>query len=140
MTDKLSTALRSANMKAIRGRDTGPEMCVRKVIFALGYRYRLHVRGLPGTPDLVFSSRRQVIFVHGCFWHQHEGCKRATIPQSNVDFWRDKLERNVCRDAENVRALNAAGWRTLVIWECETKDAASLKNALLRFLGALRKL
>ena len=134
MTDKLSKARRSANMRAVRGQDTRPEICVRQVAHALGYRFRLQRSELPGKPDIVFIGKRKVIFVHGCFWHQHKGCKRASMPQSNVTFWRNKLARNVTRDADQLRSLEAVGWTALVVWECETKDKLKLAKQLSRFL------
>ena len=134
MTDTVSGEHRSANMRAVRAKDTKPELTVRRLTHGMGYRYRLHDRSLPGTPDLVFRSRRSVIFVHGCFWHRHTGCDRATEPQSNVEFWRPKLLQNAARDKRQLRALRKGGWRTLVIWECETKDRRSLSSRLRRFL------
>jgi DNA mismatch endonuclease, patch repair protein len=111
-------------------------MRVRSVVHRLGFRYRLHRRDLPGSPDLVFGPRRKVIFVHGCFWHLHPGCKGARIPASRrEEYWLPKLTRNVRRDADNVAALEAAGWRVLTVWECETKDEAALERGLRRFLN-----
>lgn len=121
-------------MARVRNRDTRPEMVVRRLAHRLGYRYRLHKAGLPGRPDLVFRSRRKIIFVHGCFWHGHAKCRRATVPKSNQDFWRDKLQRNADRDAAQIAALRAAGWDTLVIWECQTKDSAGLALKIRSFL------
>lgn len=117
---------RSAQMALIRGRDTKPEMRVRKALHATGLRYRLHDRRLPGAPDLVFPSRRIALFVHGCFWHQHPGCTAARMPKSRLDFWEPKLAGNVARDARHMVELKAAGWTPLVIWECETRDAQRL--------------
>ncbi len=111
-------------MARVRGRDTKPEMAVRRYLHARGLRFRLHRRGLPGKPDLVFPSRRVAVFVHGCFWHQHPGCRRAKLPQMRADFWRRKLEANVERDAAALAALEAAGWTTLVMWECEVGPEA----------------
>ena len=135
MTDKISKELRSANMRAVRSRDTMPEIRVRQIAHGLGYRFRLHRRELPGKPDLAFPGRRKAIFVHGCFWHQHKGCKRATVPQSNVGFWRPKLARNVARDTKQLAALKKSEWRVLVVWECETKDTRRLAGRLKKFLG-----
>jgi DNA mismatch endonuclease (patch repair protein) len=135
VTDKISKEQRSANMRAVRVRDTAPELRVRKIAYALGCRYRLHRRDLPGKPDLAFPSRRKVIFVHGCFWHQHQGCRRGAAPTSNVEFWRPKLARNIARDTEQLAAVRKCGWSALVIWECQTKDEQRLAARLRRFLG-----
>lgn len=132
MTDKLSPARRSANMRAIRSIDTKPEMIVRRAVYALGYRYRLHRRDLPGKPDLAFIGRRKAIFVHGCFWHQHDRCREGRPPGSNGGYWLPKLERNRLRDERALRALNEGGWTTLVIWECELD--AELPERLTAFL------
>src|SRR5687767_2131660 len=102
-------------MARVRGRDTGPEMVVRRLVHGLGYRFRLHGRGLPGRPDLVFRSRSKVIFVHGCFWHRHKDCALARVPKSRLEFWEPKLESNRVRDESNLRALKASGWRVLTI-------------------------
>ncbi len=112
-------------MSGIRGKDTKPEMLVRKALFAAGFRFRLHRRDLPGVPDIVLSRKKIAIFVHGCFWHRHEGCSNAKLPASRPDFWREKLDRNVLRDKENVEALLDLGWRVLVVWECETRHKAA---------------
>ena len=119
MADVFDTAKRSQVMARVRGRDTKPEMAVRRYLHARGLRFRLHRRDLPGRPDLVFTSRRIAVFVHGCFWHQHPGCKRAKLPQTRADFWREKLEGNVERDAAALAELEAASWTALVVWECE---------------------
>lgn len=121
-------------MSKIRSKDSVPELRVRKLAHRLGYRFRLHRSDLPGRPDMVFPGRRKIIFVHGCFWHQHPGCKRATIPRSNVAFWRDKLKRNRRRDEVVLEKLAESGWDVLVIWECETKDDEALAEKLKRFL------
>lgn len=120
-------------MGRVGARDTKPEMRVRKLVHRLGYRFRLHRRDLPGTPDLVFPSRSKVIFVHGCFWHQHQ-CPRGSQPASNTEFWEAKLRKNVERDRKNIGELTAAGWSVLVVWECETKSSASLAKLLIGFL------
>ena len=121
-------------MRAVRSRDTTPEMIVRRAATSLGYRYRLHKAELAGKPDLVFGPRRKVIFVHGCFWHGHD-CKRgAREPQANADYWRKKLRRNGERDAKTVDALIASGWQVLVVWECESRDATLLAQTLKQFL------
>lgn len=113
-------------MARIVGKGTKPEMAVRRAAHALGYRFRLHRRDLPGSPDLVFPSRRLALFVHGCFWHRHAGCRLAYNPKSNVGFWQAKFEGNVTRDARAVEDLEGLGWRAEMIWECETKDFDSL--------------
>lgn len=137
MTDKLTKYRRSRNMAAIRSKDMKPEMIVRSAVYRLGYRHRLHVKGLPGKPDLVFRSRKKVIFVHGCFWHQHpkKSCKDGRAPKSNLGYWAGKLARNVARDARNLAVLKAMGWKVLVVWECETKHSAVIALRLSKFLG-----
>lgn len=112
---------RGENMRRIRSKDTAPEMTVRRLVHGLGYRYRLHRKGLPGNPDLVFSSRKKVIFVHGCFWHQHEdlSCKITNTPKTNLEYWLPKLERTKQRDELNQQKLKETGWDVLVVWECE---------------------
>lgn len=124
-------------MSRVRGRDTKPEMLVRRLTHGMGYRYRLHRRGLPGSPDLVFPSRMKVIFVHGCFWHQHldPGCKLARLPKSKLDFWGPKLETNRERDERNLVLLAELGWDVLVIWECQTKNREELQARIGGFLG-----
>lgn len=114
-----------------------PELLVRRVVHRLGYRFRLHRADLPGKPDLVFPRLRKVIFVHGCFWHQHssETCKRAHAPRSNLDYWQNKLQRNVARDEAARTELGKQGWQTLVLWECELKDVGTLEKCLTDFLG-----
>ncbi len=134
--DKISAERRSANMSAIRSKDTAPELVVRRTAHRMGYRYRLHVNSLPGKPDLVFPSRLRAIFVHGCFWHQHPTtkCADARCPSSNLRYWQPKLARNVARDLENTNRLKENGWRVLVIWDCETKNERQLAARLRRFL------
>lgn len=119
MVDVLTPDQRRHNMSHIRGRNTKPELILRGMLYAMGYRYRLHVRDLPGTPDIVFPGRRKVIFVHGCFWHGHEDCRFAAKPATNAQFWRQKIESAKTRDAIAIDALTQQGWLTLVIWECE---------------------
>lgn len=133
--DPLTRVERSARMARIRATDTKPEMVVRRLVHRMGYRYRLHAKGLPGHPDLAFKARRKVIFVHGCFWHQH-GCRQYRMPRTRTDFWGPKLHGNKVRDARVRRALHDLGWEVLVVWECQTKDVAKLKDALSAFLGA----
>lgn len=134
--DTLSPGERSERMSRVRSKDTGPEMRVRRLVHALGYRYRLHRKDLPGRPDLVFSSRQKAIFVHGCFWHRHEGCPRCRFPKSpeTSEFWREKLLGNQERDRRNQAALIELGWSVLVVWECETEDSDSLRSLVTRFL------
>jgi DNA mismatch endonuclease (patch repair protein) len=133
--DSVSPEERSRMMRAIRSKDMKPELAVRRLVYRMGYRYRLHRHSLPGRPDIVFPGRRKVIFVHGCFWHQHQNgrCKLAHIPRSNLDYWNAKLERNKKRDVANCEALRLAGWDTFIVWECEiAKDG--LRQRLEQFL------
>jgi DNA mismatch endonuclease (patch repair protein) len=125
---------RSENMRRIRSKGMRPELAVRSLAHKMGYRFRLHRKDLPGKPDLVFVSRRKVIFAHGCFWHSHPGCKAAHMPKSNLTYWKPKLERNRARDIRNIEALAAAGWKPLIIWECETKDEKNLGKRIAAFL------
>ena len=129
--DTISQGRRSENMRRIRSKDTSAEMAVRRLVHSMGYRYRLHQRGLPGRPDIVFSSRRKVIFVHGCFWHQHEDehCRIVREPKSNQGYWIPKLERNKERDVDHGNDLARLGWDSLVLWECEVESGT----------GAVRK-
>lgn len=134
VTDKISRDRRSANMRAVKDRDTGPERAVRRLIHRMGYRFRLHRTDLPGKPDIIFPGRRAVIFVHGCFWHGHD-CKRGALkPKANARFWARKLARNVERDAEQLSRLRTAKWRTLVIWQCELKNDRRLRSRISHFL------
>lgn len=121
-------------MRANKARGTKPEMIVRRLLHAMGYRFRLHRRDLPGTPDIVLSRHRVAIQVHGCFWHQHEGCRHANLPRSRTAYWHPKLARNVERDARSEAALRALGWHVLVLWECELKDLEALRERLQAFL------
>ena len=132
---KAAPLSRSEIMSRIRGRDTAPEIVVRKIIHALGFRFRLQRRDLPGTPDVVLPRHRTAIFVHGCFWHRHPGCSRATTPKTNGDFWHAKFDRNVERDRAAVQALQAVGWRVEVVWECETRDRSRLVKRLSNMFG-----
>ncbi|MDG5750476.1 DNA mismatch endonuclease Vsr [Qipengyuania sp. XHP0211] len=136
MVDSLNPLERSARMARVRGKDTKPELRVRRLVHRMGYRYRLHRRSLPGSPDLVFGPRRKVIFVHGCFWHRHEApsCKLARIPKSRVEFWVAKLEGNRERDERNIAKLRKLGWDVLVIWECETRDESAMGLRVQTFL------
>jgi DNA mismatch endonuclease (patch repair protein) len=129
--DVLSTNQRSRNMAAIKGRNTKPEILVRQILHAHGFRFRLHRRDLPGRPDIVLPKYKTVVFVNGCFWHQHVGCKFATKPSSRAEFWEAKLTRNVARDFENTAKLAELGWRVIVVWECELRDANAVITRLL---------
>jgi DNA mismatch endonuclease (patch repair protein) len=122
-------------MGRVRGKDSKPEKAVRRMAHALGYRFRLHARTLPGTPDLVFPGKRKVIFVHGCFWHRHPKCIRTTTPKTRAAFWADKFKQNIARDAARERELKTLGWEVLVIWECETFDDSTLKSLVKSFLS-----
>lgn len=121
-------------MAAVRSKDTQPEMLVRRLVHKMGFRYRLHRADLPGKPDLVFVAKRKIIFVNGCFWHQH-GCKFSHLPKSNISYWAPKLERNRSRDARHLEELSAAGWQCLVLWECELANSIVLAERIRRFLG-----
>ena len=134
--DNLSRVERSEIMRRVRSKDTRPELHVRKLVHALGYRYRLHAGDLPGQPDLVFRRKQKVIFVHGCFWHRHKACSLARLPKSRLDFWIPKLEGNRQRDQRNRRALLKDGWKVLTVWECETRDDSRLNIVIRSFLGA----
>jgi DNA mismatch endonuclease (patch repair protein) len=123
-------------MARVRSKDTRPELFVRRLVFAMGYRYRLHAKDLPGCPDLVFRSRQKVIFVHGCFWHRHEDCALARMPKSRLEFWRPKLQGNKRRDAKNMKRLAREGWKVLTIWECQLNDTVRLQTTIRRFLDA----
>jgi DNA mismatch endonuclease (patch repair protein) len=129
------TAARSALMAKVRPKDSRPEKLVRSIAHKLGYRFRLHRRDLPGTPDLVFPKHRSVVFVHGCFWHRHKGCRRTTHPKTRAHYWRNKFSQNVERDARNARLLRKQGWRILVLWECQTFTPLIVRRKLLRFLS-----
>ena len=135
MADFLSKEDRSILMGKVRRSGTSPELAVRRLTRRLGYGYRLRRRDLPGRPDLVFPGKRAVIFVHGCFWHRHEGCRKASMPSSNVEFWFAKLEANKLRDRSVVKELGESGWRSLVIWECEVRDETEVEARLREFLG-----
>ena len=134
MPDHLSPKARSAHMRRIRKTDTKPELRVRCAAHGLGYRFRLHRSDLPGTPDLVFPRLNKVVLVHGCFWHQHPGCRLARRPKSRLDYWLPKLERNRARDRETTTALHALGWSVLVVWECQVPDEEAAARVLGPFL------
>ncbi len=125
-------------MARISGKNTQPEIMVRRILHALGSRFRLHRRDLPGCPDVVLPSRHLAIFVHGCFWHRHDGCKMSTIPKTRREFWAAKFAANVARDHRNIQVLKAIGWRAEVIWECETREPDLLKGKLAKLIGQPR--
>jgi DNA mismatch endonuclease (patch repair protein) len=122
-------------MRAVKGRDTSPELLVRRLAHSLGYRFRLHRSDLPGKPDLVFPGRRKAIFVHGCFWHGHDCARGARVPKENRAYWIEKIERNRRRDKRNLEALTDQGWAAMILWECELRDLQTLQERLIEFLG-----
>ncbi len=132
--DTITKEERSEIMGRVHHKNTRPEMLVRRLVHSLGYRFRLHRKDLPGKPDMAFPGRRKVIFVHGCFWHRHEGCALARMPKSRVDFWNQKLEGNKARDQRNVQLLRDAGWDVLTVWECQLRDTAALQATIVTFL------
>lgn len=133
--DIVSPEKRSRMMAGIKGKNTKPEMVVRRLVHGMGFRFRLHRKDLPGSPDLVFPRLRKVIFVHGCFWHRHPGCRLAYTPKSNTQFWTDKLEANMRRDALALQALDTLGWDVLIVWECEVSNLLALAPKLSSFLA-----
>lgn len=135
MPDVYDSQTRSRVMSQIRSRNTKPERKVRSLLHSLGFRFRLHRKDLPGTPDIVLPKHHKVIFVHGCFWHQHPGCKLSKRPKSRPEYWERKLDRNVERDKSDIAALEAQGWEVLVIWECQARNQEQLKNTVESFLG-----
>jgi DNA mismatch endonuclease, patch repair protein len=137
MGDRVTQEQRSENMRRIRSADTKPELVVRRLSYALGFRHRLHGKKLPGKPDLVYPGRKKVIFVHGCYWHQHTdpNCKISHRPKSNLSYWSPKLERNVSRDAKNQAKLREMGWDYLIIWECQVKDTQKVSDRMTAFLN-----
>lgn len=137
MTDKLSSERRSWNMSRIRSRNTGPEMRLRSLLHGAGFRFRLHAKHLPGKPDIVLPKYRTAIFVHGCFWHRHSGCINATTPSTRREFWQEKLDGNVRRDARNRAELEAAGWNVVTAWECELESDA--EGVIRRISNGLRR-
>jgi DNA mismatch endonuclease (patch repair protein) len=137
MTDTLTKEQRSLRMASVKSRDTSPELLVRRMIHAMGFRFRLHARDLPGQPDIVLPRHRKIVFVHGCFWHRHgaTGCSLARLPKSRLGFWRRKLEANRQRDERVLRKLRRGGWKILVVWECQLRDKERTENRLKSFLG-----
>lgn len=138
MSDVFDSNKRSEIMSHVRQRDTEPELRVRRLLHAAGYRYLVHVGSLPGRPDIVFTRRRKVVFVHGCFWHGHEGCSRATRPRGNAEFWAKKTSTNRARDKRVVIELARLGWQVLVLWQCELRDTERVRAQLEGFLGPPR--
>ena len=134
MVDRVSRTKRSEIMRAVRPKDTRPELAVRCIVSRLGYRFRLHPKALPGKPDLAFPSRRKAIFVHGCFWHGHARCPKARLPKSRVDYWADKLERNKERDRRKARELKSKGWSILVVWQCQLARPERVERRIDDFL------
>ncbi len=134
MVDTVTPERRSEIMGRVHGKNTRPEMTVRRLVHGMGYRYRLHRADLPGKPDLVFPGRRKVLFVHGCFWHGHK-CALGRIPKSRVEFWTDKIVTNKTRDEKNLEKLKALGWDCLVVWECQLKSIEPLQQLIRKFLG-----
>jgi DNA mismatch endonuclease (patch repair protein) len=132
--DNLTRLERSKTMRAVRSVHTSPELLVRRIVFSLGYRYRLHDRRLPGCPDLLFPSRKKAIFVHGCFWHRHSCPAGRKRPKTNIPYWSSKLAGNKRRDLRNLVRMQALGWRTLVLWECELKEPLAVGRRIVRFL------
>ncbi|MBI3606624.1 MAG: DNA mismatch endonuclease Vsr [Nitrospirae bacterium] len=134
MADVFSKKKRSWIMARVHGGDTKPEMLVRRLVHGMGFRYRLHVRTLPGSPDIVLPKHKKVVFVHGCFWHGHRGCRRSQRPTSNRAFWDKKIDGNLVRDRLSRQRLKRSGWATLVVWECKTRDPERLRKRLATFL------
>ena len=137
--DRLSPAARNLHMGRVRRANTKPEWIVRRLLHQLGYRFRVQWKGAPGRPDVAFPGKRKIIFIHGCFWHQHEGCRLAHIPRTRRGFWEAKFKRNRQRDARDLSQAQEEGWETLVVWECETNEPMALEATLRDFLGAVKR-
>ncbi len=135
MTDTVSKEIRSWIMSKVRGKNTSPEIIVRQILHRTGFRFRLHAKDLPGRPDIVNRRRHIAVFVHGCFWHAHRGCRFATVPKTRTAFWKQKLETNAKRDLVAQRELRRGGWRILVVWQCELRKPQTLQLKIQRFLG-----
>lgn len=133
--DRLSVEQRSRLMSRVKGKNTAPELVVRRLVFGMGYRYRLHLKNLPGRPDLAFPGRKKVIFVNGCFWHGHTGCRYGQLPKTRLEYWQDKIERNKKRDEENIYSLETNGWQVLTIWQCELRNIEHLRKKTEQFYG-----
>jgi len=132
--DQFSSEKRSRIMATIQAANTKPELAVRRLVHGMGYRYRLHAKELPGKPDIVFPGRKKIVFVHGCFWHRHRGCRYATSPKTRTDFWNEKFVKNVARDRRNRLALKKMGWAVMVVWQCELKNSEKLARRIDGFL------
>lgn len=132
--DRLTTERRSWLMSRVKGKNTKPELVVRRLVFGMGYRYRLHAKNLPGRPDLIFPGRKKAIFVNGCFWHGHADCRYGRLPKSRVEYWQAKIEQNQTRDLKNTALLEADGWQVLTVWQCELKNIEILANRLNEFI------
>jgi len=139
MTDNLTKEKRSWNMSRIKGKNTKPELFVRSMLHSMGCRFRIHKKDLPGQPDIVLAKYKTVIFINGCFWHQHEKCRRSNIPKTNKDYWIPKLKRVKERDKENHKALESAGWKVLVVWECMLKDTENLKTYFIKQIKGIKE-
>lgn len=135
MADTVSKAVRSRIMSSVKQRHTKPEMIVRSLLHQLGYRFRLHRKDLPGSPDIVLPKFRTAIFVHGCFWHQHENCGKSRRPSSNQDYWNTKLDENITRDKRKEKELSKLGWRVATVWQCEIRDVETLSKKLKKLLS-----
>ena len=135
--ERTVSEVRSRNMAAIRGKDTAPELAIRRILHAMGLRFRLHRKDLPGRPDIVLPKHRTVVFVHGCFWHRHEDCRHTTTPKTRQEFWQTKFAANVERDRRNQTDLQQLGWRVIVIWECELRQHSDLETRLKRLFRVI---
>jgi DNA mismatch endonuclease (patch repair protein) len=134
MIDRVSPKKRSWMMGRVKNKNTAPEIKLRKLVFSMGFRYRLHCKDLPGHPDIVFRGRKKVIFMHGCFWHGHPDCKASKLPETRKDFWNTKINSNQVRDRENIRDLENLGWKVLIIWQCELNDVLNITEKIRSFL------
>jgi len=139
MADVFTPEKRSAIMARVKNRNTKPEILVRSMLHALGYRFRLHRKDLPGTPDVVLPRHRKVVLVHGCLWHGHPGCRRAARPTTNAEFWNRKIDANLRRDAEALKKLTSAGWQVLTVWECQTRNQDTLRGRLQQFMQSTKE-